>query len=64
MTEIHRNLQGEPLLKAPEIARILNISVQMVYKLMSTQQLPSIHIGRSRRVRPTDLRKYIETNLT
>jgi len=52
------------LLKAAEVAEILNISRAMAYKLMQTKEIPTVCIGRSRRVRPFDLHNYIATNQT
>jgi len=59
------NLQeGVPLLKATEVADILNISLPMAYKLIQTGEIRAVQIGKGRRVRPQDLRQYIESNLT
>ena len=52
------------LLKATEIAEILNISRAMAYRLIQTGEIRSVHIGAARRVRPEDLHAYIEENLT
>jgi excisionase family DNA binding protein len=49
-----------PLLKAEDVAEILNISRSMLYRLVKRGELPSIHIRSSVRVRPQDLEKYIE----
>jgi len=52
------------LLKAPDVAEILNISRAMAYRLMQTREIPTVCIGTARRVRPEDLHNYINTNLT
>ena len=51
------------LLTAPDVARILNISKGAAYKLIQLNQIPSIRINRSVRVRPEDLDEYISQNL-
>jgi len=51
------------LLKATEVAQILNISRAMAYKLMQSNSIPIVIIGSSKRVRPVDLNKYIRDNL-
>jgi len=51
------------LLKATEVASILNISRAMAYKLMQTKAIPTVSIGSSKRVRPADLNKYIQENM-
>ena len=52
------------LLKAMEVAEILNISKSMAYRLMQTQALPTVSIGKAKRVRPQDLDTYIHQNLS
>jgi excisionase family DNA binding protein len=51
------------LLTAPDVARILNISKGSAYKLIQLNQIPSIRINRSVRVRPEDLDEFISQNL-
>jgi len=53
-----------PLLNATEVADILNISLPMAYKLIQIGEIRAVQIGKGRRVRPQDLRQYIESNLT
>ena len=52
------------LLKASEVARILNISRSLVYNLIQTGKIPHIRINQSVRVRQDDLNKFIEGNRT
>ena len=47
------------LLKAAELAQILNISIGLDYRLMQSGVLPSVRLGRSVRVRPADLEQFI-----
>lgn len=55
----------DKLLKATEVAKILGISKTSAYRLMQTGEIPSVRIGQSIvRVRPADLQRYIEANLT
>lgn len=51
--------ENTSLLKASDVAKILNISRPMAYRLTSTGELPSVRIGGSVRVRKEDLEKYI-----
>ena len=53
----------EKLLKAIEVADILNVSRAMAYRLIQTGEIRSVHIGMARRVRLEDLQWYIEANL-
>ncbi len=65
MNEVVMNPQGRvPLLKATEVAKILNISLPMAYRLIQIGKIRAVQIGKGRRVRPQDLRHYIESNLT
>ena len=42
------------LLKAPEVAEILNISRAMAYRLIQMGEIRSVHIGVARRLRPEE----------
>ena len=56
------NKQGDlnhNLLKATDIAKILNISRAMAYQLMQQEKIRSVRIGTARRVRPEDLDDFI-----
>ena len=52
------------LLCGEEVAQILNISKAFAYHLMARGDIPTIRLGRSVRVRPEDLEKFIETSVT
>jgi excisionase family DNA binding protein len=56
--------ENERLLKASEVASILNISRSLVYNLIQTGKIPHIRINQSVRVRQDDLNKFIEGNRT
>ena len=47
------------LLKAADVAQILNISIGLAYRLMQNGELHSVRLGRSVRVRPADLEQFI-----
>ena len=51
------------LLKAPEVAVILNCSKALVYKLIKQKELPSVQIGYTVRVRSEDLNIFIDNNM-
>ena len=55
-------LKINTLLKAKDVAEILNLSRSKTYHLMQIGEIPTVRIGKSRRVRPEDLIKYIESN--
>ena len=52
------------LLKASEVAKILNISRSHAYNLMQANEIPNVRIRNARRVREIDLQNYIKDNLT
>lgn len=56
-------LQGASLLKAEEVAKMLNISRSFAYQLLQTNEIPVVRMGKACRVRPQDLQAYIENNL-
>jgi len=57
-------IQTEKLLKAVDVAEILNISRSMSYRIIQTGQIRSVSIGNAKRVRPADLLDFIDRNLT
>jgi excisionase family DNA binding protein len=65
MEKMYPNEQlPDRLLKAAEIAEILNISKAYAYQLMKQGNIRTVKIGGAVRVRPCDLEIYIEENLT
>ena len=58
-------LKGEfyRLLKANEVAEILNVSRSHVYNLMNKGIIPTVYIANSLRVRPEDLEWFISSNI-
>ena len=52
------------LLRAEEVARILDISLSNAYALLASGTLPSVRAGRSVRVPRAALEKWIEANTT
>jgi excisionase family DNA binding protein len=52
------------LLRATEVARILNVSRAFAYRLMQQGKIRTVVIARSRRVRLVDLQEFINRNLT
>ena len=55
-------LRINTLLNSKEVTEILQISRAMAYTLMQRGEIPTVRIGKARRVRPEDLQKYIESN--
>ena len=47
------------LLTVPEAGRVLAISRSKMYDLLNSGGLPSVHIGRSRRVRVSDIEDFV-----
>jgi excisionase family DNA binding protein len=58
----HNNLP-ESLLTAVEIANVLHISRAFAYQLMKRGVIRTVFIAGARRVRPEDLRSFIESNI-
>ena len=48
------------LLKAAEVAKILNISRSLTYRLFQEGKIPTIRINKAVRVMPKDLITYIQ----
>jgi excisionase family DNA binding protein len=54
----------ERLLKAAEVAKILNISRALAYQMMRRGEIRTVSIRTSVRVRPEDLESFIQTSLS
>ncbi|MBU0577087.1 helix-turn-helix domain-containing protein [Patescibacteria group bacterium] len=52
------------LLRAGEVAQILNVSRAFAYRLMQQGKIRTVAIAKSRRVRPIDLQDFINQNLS
>ena len=48
------------LMSAEEAARALGIGRTRMFELIRSGEVPSIKLGRSRRIRPEDLEQYVE----
>ena len=53
----------EKLLKAVDVAEILNVSRALSYQLLQNGDIPTVRINRAVRVRPMDLEDYIQKRL-
>lgn len=62
INSINNSAQTTRLLKPREVAGLLNVSRSYAYQLLQSGAIPTVHIGKSRRVRPQDLEVYIEHN--
>ena len=60
--QIETIVETRQLLKAADVARILNISRSLVYRMLQRGKIPSIRINQSVRVDPGDLQEYIDRN--
>ena len=64
MDDLANNPQAGKLLKATEVAELLNVSRAFAYRLMQQGKIRTVVIGGAKRVRPEDLNTFIENNLT
>jgi len=54
-------LEDRLLYRVTEVAVFLNVSRSKVYELLGSGALPSVRIGRTRLVRGSDLRHYVDS---
>lgn len=52
--------QKEQLLRVAEVATALNISRALAYRLLRSGEIPVVRISRAVRVKPSDLRAYVQ----
>lgn len=50
----------ETLLTVPEAARVLRVNTARMYELLRENVIPSVSIGRQRRIRPRVLAEFVE----
>jgi len=50
------------LLTVTEASQMLAISRSKMYELLNTGHLPSVHIGRSRRIRMKDVEEFVDNS--
>ena len=50
------------LLTGKEVAIILSISKAFAYRLMAERKIRTVRLGRSVRVRPDDLKQFVEAS--
>lgn len=58
--ETHRELQAERLLTPHELSRLLAVGRTSAYNLLQSGEIPSLKIGRLRRVRLADVEEFIQ----
>jgi len=63
MNEDELQHKPERLLKASQVAEILNISRALAYQLMQRGVISTVAFGAVRRVRPSDLQAFIEKSV-
>ena len=56
-------IKTDPYLTVEQVAKFLNICLAQAHKLTQLGIIPTVRIGKSKRVRYSDLMKYIEKNL-
>jgi len=55
--------QPEYLMSTEELAKVLGLGRTRTYELLSNGTIPCVRIGRLRKVRRTDVDKFIESHL-
>jgi excisionase family DNA binding protein len=61
--DANTELWPSKLLRAHEVAKILDVSPAFAYRLMQKGDIKTVCIGSVRRVRVKDLTKFIEENI-
>jgi excisionase family DNA binding protein len=63
MNTANQETVTEGLQRISETARFLGISRSLVYRLINSGELPTVHIGRSRRIPIRSVRELAAANL-
>lgn len=59
---MENTIYSEKLLKPREVAEMLNISRSLVYQLIRSQEIPTVRIKSTVRVKASDLAEFINGN--
>lgn len=54
-------MKEEKLLTRTEVQEILRVSQSKIYRLIREKRIPSIRVGKTYRIRRSDLEEYLET---
>ncbi len=54
-----KRIELQKLMKVKEVADVLGLSVSGVYNLIQRGGLPTIHIGKLYRIKPSELERWI-----
>ena len=57
--EVAERADGPMLLTVEQVAEQLGISVSKAWQMVSAREIPSVNVGRTRRVRPAELATYV-----
>lgn len=57
-------LGDDRLWTVAEVARHMRVSSMTVYRLIKSRELPAVRVGKSYRIRGTDLIAYLEASVT
>jgi excisionase family DNA binding protein len=60
--DAHKSDVAESLARVPEVARCLSLSRSKVYQMMDSGELKYVKLGKSRRLRWSDVMALIEAN--
>jgi excisionase family DNA binding protein len=63
LLDTERTPERNELLSARDLARVLGVSRSTAYGLLWSGEIPSLKIGRSRKLRRTDLDKFVAERL-
>ena len=56
------NQSRERLLRPAEVARILSVSISLVYELLHSREIPVVQFGKTVRIRPADLDEFLKNS--
>ena len=58
---MNTSVPAEPLMKAADVARLLNMSTSWVFKAAERGTLPCVRIGAALRFKPQDIQRFISS---
>ncbi len=58
------HMEQEVMLSVQEVAKMLNVSKQSIYRLIEDKRLPAYRIGNILRIKKSDVEKFLAENIT
>jgi excisionase family DNA binding protein len=64
LTNVAQSDERRHFMTVAEVAQLMRVSTMTVYRLIKSGELPAVRVGRSYRLRPSDVDRYLGDRYT